>query len=246
MPHTPLEAGQQSPAVETYLLGRVDFPRCLQLQQRLLRQIADRDDGQIALLLCEHPQVITVGRAGSPAEIATENRLLQNRQIEVHWVNRGGGCLVHCPGQLAIYPIVPLRWHGFSIGEYLERLQAGIVEALDDLGIHGRTRRRQHGVWGRTGRLAALGIAVRDGVTYYGAYLNVCPAMGLFRLVQTDSEPEDRMSCLTAERRTDVRMPKVRAALVRHLAEAFGCDRYHLYTGHPLLRNDSGRRTGDR
>ena len=44
------------------------------------------------------------------------------------------------------------------------------------------------------------------------------------------------MSCLVAERCGPVRMTAVRAALVRRLAECFGCDRYHLYTGHPLLR----------
>jgi lipoyl(octanoyl) transferase len=170
----PLESQEPSPAVEAYLLGQIDFGRCLELQQRLIRQIASRGDGQITLLLCEHPQVITVGRGGSPADIASQSNLLRSRQIEVRWVNRGGGSLLHCIGQLAIYPLVPLRWHGFSVGEYLGRLQAGIVEALDDLCIHGHTRPGRHGIWGRTGQLAALGVAVRNWVTYYGAYLNVC------------------------------------------------------------------------
>ncbi len=230
------EAESRSPAVETHLLGRIALPRCLELQRRLVREIGGRDDGQIALLLCEHDQVITVGRGGSPGEIATENRLLKNRQIEVHWVNRGGGCLVHCPGQLAIYPVVPLRWHGFSVGEYLERLQAGIIAALDDLGIRGHTPPGRYGVWGRNGQLAALGVAVRDWVTYYGAYLNVCPPMGLLKLVETDPLEHTPMSSLVAQRRGPVKMTTVRATLVRHLAEAFGCERYHLYTGHPMLR----------
>jgi hypothetical protein len=30
-------------------------------------------------------------------------------------------------------------------------------------------------------------------------------------------------------------MTAVRAALVAHLAAAFGCQRHHLHTGHPLL-----------
>ena len=30
------------------------------------------------------------------------------------------------------------------------------------------------------------------------------------------------------------------------VAEAFGCERYHLCTGHPLLRHSPGRRAGDR
>jgi lipoyl(octanoyl) transferase len=230
-----LEDPLPSAVVETYLLGRIEFQRALALQQRLVSEIGSRDDGQIALLLCEHPPVITVGRAGSPAEILTESQLLRTRQIEVCWVNRGGGCLLHCPGQLAIYPIVPLRWHGFQVGEYLQRLQAGILETLDDLNIRGHFHAGQHDIWGRTGRLAALGVAVRDWVTYYGAYLNVCPPMGLFRLVQSDPLGHSRPSCLVTERGGGVRMAAVRAALVRHLTKALGCGRYHLYTGHPRL-----------
>jgi len=241
----PFQSEQQSPAVETFLLHRIGHQRCLELQRRLVEEIGDRDDGQIALLLCEHPQIITIGRGGSPGEVAGESRLLRDRQIEVCWVNRGGGCMLHCPGQLAIYPIVPLRWHGFSVGEYLDRLQAGVVETLEDLNIRGMTRPGRTGIWGRTGQLAAVGIAVRNWVTYYGVWVNVSPAMGLFRLVDTDPLDHARMSCLLAERRASVRMTSVRAAIVTRLAEAFGCDRYHLYTGHPMLRGDLRRRAGD-
>jgi lipoate-protein ligase B len=92
------------------------------------------------------------------------------------------------------------------------------------------------GIWGRTGQLAAFGMSVRHWVTCYGAYLNVCPSMGLFRLVASDPSVQTGMSCLAAERQGPVRMATVRAALVRRLAERFGCDRYHIYTGHPLLR----------
>lgn len=271
----------KSPALEAFLLGQIDFDRALALQQRLIVECRDRDDGQIILLLCEHPPIVTVGRAGSWGEIATQNSLIRNRQIEVRWVNRGGGCLVHCPGQLAIYPLAPLQWHGFSVGEFLDRFRAGIVEALGDLNVIGVTEKsipatnahplqrvggNVHGIYGRTGQLAAFGVAVRHWVTYYGAYLNVSPPTGLFRLVENDprgpekgavpigaKRPEGRsgkrglspllpphgdwkMSSLVAERCGPVRMTGVRAALVRRLAECFGCDRYHLYTGHPLLR----------
>jgi len=227
----------RSAVVETYLLGQVDFHRAMALQRRLVSELRLRDDGQIALLFCEHPPLITVGRDGSPAAIATQSPTLRSRQIEVCWVNRGGACLVHGPGQLAIYPIVPLRWHGFRVGEYVQRLQQGLVRALEDLNIPASTRPGRYGVWGRTGQLAALGIAVRGWVAYFGAYLNVCPAMGLFRLVNSDTLALDEtsMSCLVAERRGAPRMATVRAALVHHLTEAFGCDRYHLYTGHPAL-----------
>ena len=236
MSTSPFDPEASSPAVEAHLLGRIDFGQCLALQQHLVRRIGDRIDGQICLLLCEHPEIITVGRGGSPADIQLHSGVLRSRQLEVRWVKRGGGCLVHAPGQLALYPIVPLRWHGFSVGEYLDRLQAGVLRTLGELGIRGQTRPARHGIWGRTGQLAALGVAVRDSVTCHGAFINVCPGMGLFRLVETDPRGLTRMSSLVAERQRPVKMTSVRAELVRQLTEAFGCDRYHLHTGHPLLR----------
>ncbi len=236
MPHGPLSAESQSPALETFLLGRIPYMRCLELQQRLLGQVARRDDGQIVVLMCEHPEVITIGRGGRPSQVAGGSRLLRSGQIETHWINRGGGCLVHCPGQLAIYPILPLRWHDFSLGEYLERFQAALAETLTDLGVQVQPRPGRYGVWGRTGQIAALGVAVRDWVTWHGAFLNVSPALGLFRLVESDPLAHAPMGSIAAERCGVARMATVRAVLVQRLTEAFGCDRYHLYTGHPWLR----------
>ena len=180
MPYGPPTAESQSPAVETFLLGRVPYMRCLALQERLRRQVAARDDGQIVVLMCEHPEVITIGRAGRPSDV-TARGALRSREIETHWVNRGGGTLVHCPGQLAVYPIVPLRWHGLSLGEYLHRLQAAIAETLTELGVQVHVPPGRLGAWGRTGQVASIGVAVRDWVTWHGAYINVSPAMGLFR-----------------------------------------------------------------
>jgi lipoate-protein ligase B len=235
MPYGPQTVESQSPAVETFLLGRVPFFQCVELQERLWRQVQQRDDGQIVVLMCEHPEVITIGRGGRSSDV-TARGALRSREIETHWVNRGGGTLLHCPGQLAIYPILPLRWHDFSLGEYLHRLQAALAETLSELGVQIQMRPGRHGVWGRTGQLAFLGVAVRDWVTWHGAFLNVSPAMGLQRLVQSDAASQTPAGSIAAERCGVVRMATVRAVLVRHLTEAFGCDRYHLYTGHPWLK----------
>ena len=236
MPHGPLSAESQSPAVETFLLGQVPYLRCLEFQKRLVEQVARRDDGQIVVLMCEHPEVITIGRGGRPSQVARTSGLLRSREIETYWTNRGGGCLVHCPGQLAIYPILPLRWHDFSLGEYLQRFQAALAETVTELGVQIQPQPGRYGVWGRTGQIAALGVAVRDWITWHGAYLNVSPALGLFRLVESDPLGHTPMGSIAAERCGAVRLATVRAVLVRRLTEAFGCDRYHLYTGHPWLK----------
>lgn len=236
---TPLSAAPLS----VHLLGVVDFEACLALQQRLVYESSGRRDGHITLLVCEHPTLITIGRHGSRADIRIDARELASRDIPVRWVNRGGGTLVHAPGQLAVYPIVPLDQRGYTVGEFLDRLQRGVMSALTESGFAGQTHAGRHGVWGRVGQVAAVGAAVKSWVSYFGAYINVCPEMQLFRRV--DSEPRESlhgaatqhasMSSLVVERQQPVRMAGVREMLLRNLAAAFDCERYHLFTGHPLL-----------
>lgn len=242
----PFDADLLGPAVEVHLLGTLDFGRCLRLQEELVGQIGSRHDGQICVLLCEHPEIITVGRGGSEADVHREAGVLRSREIEVRWVKRGGGTMIHAPGQLAVYPIVPLRWHGFTVGEYLDLLEAALVHTIRRIGLAPETRPGRHGVWGRTGQLATLGIAVRDWVTWHGAFLNVSPAMGLFRLVDTDPVEGTRMTSVAAERGRPVRMATVRAELVAQLTDTLGCTRYHMHTGHPLLRGRGSRKKGSR
>jgi len=225
------------PAMEAHLLGRLDFDLAEQLQRHVLDRIAERDDGRIALLICEHEPIITVGRAGSAAQVAFESRLLRAGRIKVRWVGRGGACLVHCPGQLAVYPIVPLWWYRWTVGEYLDRLRLGIARALEGLRLAVKPAGGAWELCGRSGRVATVGVAVRRWVTWHGGFINVCPSMGLFRLIEPPAteRPTAGWGCLLAEQRRPVRMSAVRSALVGSLAEAFGCHRYHLHGGHPWL-----------
>jgi lipoyl(octanoyl) transferase len=239
---TSAQSAPRPPAVEAHLLGLVDFHECLALQQRLVYEAAGRADGQITLLICEHPLVITVGRQGSRAHIHLSQHELTSRQMEIRWVNRGGGCLVHAPGQLAVYPIVPLAPWSFSVGEYLTRLERGVAEALDDMACHAAPRPGRFGLWGHSGQVVNVAAAVKNWVTYYGAYINVAPALYPFRWVQTDPVEGTPAMSLAADRRRPVRMSGVREALVRRLAASFGCERYHIYTGHPLFRPRQGER----
>lgn len=133
---SPQELG---PSLEAYLLGRVDYLRCQALQERLVAELSRRNDGQIQLLLCEHPDIITVGRSGDPAEVQFESGLIRSGQVPVRWVKRGGACLLHTLGQLAVYALVPLDWHRWSVGQFMDRFRGGVGAALGALGVSAAT-----------------------------------------------------------------------------------------------------------
>jgi len=117
---------------------------------------------------------------------------------------------------------------------------------LDELNVQCETRPGRFGVWGRSGQLTCVGVAVRRWIALHGAFINVNPEMRRYAFV--DTLPPDAasvgekttMGCLLAERQAAVRMTSVRSTIVKTLAAAFDCERYHLHTGHPWLTPSSG------
>jgi lipoyl(octanoyl) transferase len=225
-------------ALQAYLLGTVEFGAALALQRQLVYHVGgDRD--QAALVLCEHPPAITVGRQGSRAHILYDPEELRALRWSVRWVNRGGGCLLHLPGQMAIYPILPLDRLGLGLQSYLDRLRQVIIDVLDDFSVSATAGTDDAGVYVGVRPVAHLGVAVRDWVTWYGAVFNVYPDLELLRRVQTapGSAP---MTSLERERRGPLRAALVRERFLEHFAARFGFERLSLFFHHPAL----GARTG--
>jgi lipoyl(octanoyl) transferase len=229
-------------SLEVHLLGEVPFDDALGLQQRLVYEAGGHSGRTIWLLVCEHPPVITIGRLGSRAHLRASAAELASRQIELRWVNRGGGLLVHSPGQLAVYPIVSLAAQGWQVGEFLSRFRAGLKGVLTDVGLDKHLEQQDLALAGRTGQLVHFGLAVKSWTTYFGAYINVAPARFLAKLVETDPIAGLPTSSLMIERQSPVKMASVRAAVIARLAESFSMPRHHVYSGHPLLSRTSKRR----
>ncbi len=221
-------------ALQAYLLGTVEFETLLRFQRRLHFEISG-DRRQAALVLCEHPPTITIGRQGSRTHLHLEPEELQTRSWPVRWVNRGGGCLLHVPGQIALYSILPLDRLRCSIADYVAKLADAIRDLLEDFSIHVAVRTDDRGVWAGERLLAAVGVSVRDWVTTYGAYINICPALDLFRCVTVHADCDQPMTSLERERRGAVRPALVRERLIEHFRARFGFGRVALFTEHPLI-----------
>ena len=65
MPDQERPLADREPVAEFRLLGRVPFEAFLALQSRLVYEAGGLAEPRIVVLLCEHPELITVGRAGS-------------------------------------------------------------------------------------------------------------------------------------------------------------------------------------
>jgi len=206
------------------------------LQRRLVYECGSRDEGRITILACEHESNITIGRAGSRADVLVNADELVRRELEVQYVARGGGAMLHGPGQLALYVIAPLNRLRWTVGEYLRRLQTGLAATLDALLVRHQVRDDQFGLWGRSGLLAAFGVCVRHGISSHGVSLSVQPESPLHRRVlPVSGESLSRLGSLLTERTSAGRMAAVRSTLIATLPAALGCEASQVFSGHPLL-----------
>lgn len=224
------------PPLEIFTLGVIDFEDAQRLQRRLVYDLGERGGG--ALILCEHPPTISVGRAGSRAHIQADFDELRGLGIAVHWVNRGGGCVLHLPGQLAAYLALPLQPLGLDLRGYLAGLHRAIVGLLAEFDLTGRTQPGVGGVFVGPARVATVGVAVNRWIAYHGLTLNVGPYLGPFHLVAEpgpDGLPIAPTS-MESRRQRPAPMSRVREALIRQLEATFGLARHHIYTDHPLIR----------
>jgi lipoyl(octanoyl) transferase len=223
------KADTDGTTLQVYLLGQVDFAAALRLQRRLHFEVTG-DRASAALIVCEHPPTISVGRQGSRSHIRLDTDAVDLRGWPIRWVNRGGGCVLHVPGQLAFYSILPLDRLGLGIAEYISVLGETIRDLLDDFTV--RSAARGAGVWAGGRCAAVIGVSVRDWVTSYGAYINVHPPLDFFRHVCLDGET---MTSLERERGGPVRPSLVRERLVEHFRTRFGFTKAICFTEHPAL-----------
>jgi lipoyl(octanoyl) transferase len=223
--------------LQVYVLGTVDFEAAVRLQHRLHYEICETRS-RAALILCEHLPLITIGRQGSHAHIRWECGPAAGKAASgppIRWVNRGGGCILHMPGQLAVYPIFPLDRLELDITGYLQRLAQACLDVTGDFSLRMPARAEGDGVWVGDRLLAVLGVTVHDWVSSFGAYLNVQPALEYYRLVQTIPGRREPMTSLERERRGPVRPSTVRQRLIEQFQARFGFTRSALFSDHPAL-----------
>jgi lipoyl(octanoyl) transferase len=224
------------PPLEVYLLGLVDFEDVQQLQRRLVYELGE--GGGAALVLCEHPPTISVGRSGSRTHIIPDDDELRSLEIRVRWINRGGGCVLHVPGQLAAYLVWPLDRLGLKLQGYLDGLYRALLGLLREFDLRGTTWPEAPGVFLDHARVASVGVAVNRWIAYHGLTVNVGSFLEWFDLLD---EPGIgpyplRQTSMEARRQRPAPMARVRETLIRQLETVFGLERHHVYTTHPLIR----------
>jgi lipoyl(octanoyl) transferase len=187
--------------------------------------------GEETLLVVEHPAVVTLGRREeSVRNLKVSPEELARRGVELVHSDRGGDITFHGPGQIVFYPIVRLAAHGLSVSGYVHRLEAIVISALARLEILAHADPAAVGVWTRDGdtegKICAIGVRIRRGVSLHGVAVNVTTDLSGFDLIiPCGLEGRTVTSVAQILGENNVRMSAVRAQFIGQFTDAFDPER---------------------
>ncbi len=159
------------------MTGLVDYTDTLKAMQ--LRAAAIRaGTAAEAIWLVEHPPLYTAGTSARTEE------LLDPSRFPVFEAGRGGRYTYHGPGQRVIYVLLDLAERGRDVRRLVAALETWVIESLAEFGLDGRIICGKVGVWVDTpagpAKIAALGIRLRQWVSFHGVSINVEPELSHF------------------------------------------------------------------
>lgn len=182
-------------------LGLRPYREVWKLQQELQQDlIAGR--GQNTLLLCEHHEVITVGRQGDPTHITANQTTLRQRNIEIVEIERGGDVTWHGPGQLVCYPIINLSDLRRDVDWYMRSLEQVVIGTLSEFDLEAKRVPGFTGVWcesDKARKIASIGVRISRWCTLHGFALNVCNDLDGFSLMLPCGLQDVEMTTLVSE-----------------------------------------------
>jgi len=197
--------------------GRMEYGQALGLQKELALR---RAKGEIpdTLVLVEHDHAITLGRKTTPANFRPQN-------IPVFQVERGGDATYHGPGQLVGYPILLLTDH--DVRRHVRNIEEAIIRTAGALGVQGERLEGHPGVWVKGKKLASIGVAVTEWVTYHGFALNVNTDLSYFELIRPCGLDPGTMTSMQKLTGKPLAFEEVKALFAREYSSVTGIPLTH-------------------
>lgn len=163
-------------------LGFIKYSEAWALQKEyfesnIAKKIAG-EDAEFHLLVCEHNPVYTMGKSTDKNNLLVSKTFLEENNIELFQIERGGDITYHGPGQLVIYPIFDLEKLKLGVKDYVFNVEKVIIESLQEFGITADRINNKIGIWLDKGganerKIAAIGIKCSRSITMHGLALNV-------------------------------------------------------------------------
>lgn len=198
-------------------LGEMPYNEALVWQKQAHHCIATQ--GADPVLFCaEHPEVLTLGKHASQEDLLVPASSLQVAGIQLERVERGGKITAHMPGQLVVYPILPLTRLGLSVRQYICCLEGAMIQTLAAFSLQANRHPDYPGVWWEGKKIGAVGVRIQNRISLHGISLNVNNSLDLFHKIIPCGIKGSAVSSMAAALSAGIHVQEVKTLLIRELA----------------------------
>lgn len=148
---------------QTRWYGLTDYDHSLKEMSQHSQHV--RSSGIGLIMGMEYPTVVTLGIRGSQSDVKFEST------FPVKKIDRGGQATLHNPGQLVIYPIIPIKQWGFTVREWVHLLTKTTENSLRLCNII--IVDAKLGLFTQKGKIASIGINIKAGISTHGIAINI-------------------------------------------------------------------------
>ncbi len=210
--------------------GNTAYGPALARQEEAVRMRAEGKIGD-TLFLVEHPPVITFGRGGKTENLLASKEELARCGVELFNITRGGDVTFHGPGQLVAYLIADLTARERDLHRFLRELEEAVIDFLTKYHLNGERITGKTGVWVGKRKICAMGVAVRNWVTFHGLALNVSTMLDYFSLI-VPCGLSDPVTNMELELKGKVDFEKANERLAESVVWVFGYNTIKWGQGH--------------
>ncbi|WP_417321084.1 lipoyl(octanoyl) transferase LipB [Emcibacter sp.] len=201
----------------------VPYEEALARMEMRVRDIYEGKAPELVWLL-QHPPLYTAGTSADASDLIDPDR------FPVYEAGRGGQYTYHGPGQRIAYVMLDLRKRSRDLRKFVTNLEQWVIDTLAEFNVTGERREGRVGVWvsrdvsgsilPREDKIAAIGVRVRNWITFHGISINVEPDLDHFSGIVPCGISEHGVTSLV-DMGLPVTMDDVDAALKRTWEEIF-------------------------
>lgn len=207
--------------IEVQDWGLIDYIEAWERQKKLVTEISEKRNKNV-FVVCQHPTVITIGRAGTDKNILLPVKFLESKGIKVVYNDRGGDATLHNPGQLVGYPIFNLYDYKTDLHWFLREIEQTIIDLLAFYNIKGERIEGLTGVWiDQKHKICAIGLHCSRWVTSHGFALNVCNDLNEFNYIIPCGIQNKGVTSITKEIGTDIAFDLVKDKCIELFEKKF-------------------------
>lgn len=225
------------PEVTIINLGLVDYKKAWDIQEKYFKQAIDRKiairNGENLpppsnyLILCEHPNVYTIGKSGKEENLLLSSEEVKSKEASFYKINRGGDITYHGPGQLVVYPILDLDQFFTDIHKYMRFLEQAVINTLLKFGIQSSRIDGMTGVWIDSAlpsarKICAMGVKSSRWVTMHGIGFNINTNFDFFSHIVPCGIDDKAVTSMQKELGIEVDMQEVENTIIEEFKSLFG------------------------